>query len=275
MRSATPVCVRIPAPTTDTLLTCSSYSGVAPSSAASGRSTARAAFSSPAGTVKPTDARPLLPTLWAIMSTTMLREATASKMRWLTPGRSGTSLMETRASSRTRAAPHTTTSRIHVGLRHDPGAVGVAERRPHLHRHVELLGELDAARVHDAGPDAGQLQHLVVADRLHLPRLGHDPRVGGVNAVHVGVNLAAHVFKGVRDRVGVREEWASLLTPDPCPLTPSNECFITAARATAVVSEPPRPSVVMLEFSSMPWKPATMTIWPSSSACACGPWRCF
>ena len=41
---------------------------------------------------------------------------------------------------------------------------------------------------------------------------------------------------------------------------------MTAARATAVVSEPPRPRVVMLSSSSMPWKPATMTIVPSSSA---------
>ena len=35
---------------------------------------------------------------------------------------------------------------------------------------------------------------------------------------------------------------------------------------TAVVSEPPRPRVVMFSFSSMPWKPATMTIMPSFSA---------
>ena len=32
-----------------------------------------------------------------------------------------------------------------------------------------------------------------------------------------------------------------------------------------MVSLPPRPSVVMLKSSSMPWKPATMTILPSSS----------
>src|SRR5262249_41990876 len=57
----------------------------------------------------------------------------------------------------------------------------------------ELLAKLDAARVHDPGADTGQLQHFVVADAVHLPRLGHDARVGGVHAVHVGVNLAADV----------------------------------------------------------------------------------
>src|SRR5918994_1862747 len=36
--------------------------------------------------------------------------------------------------------------------------------------------------------------------------------------------------------------------------------------ATAVVSEPPRPSVVTLRSVDMPWKPATSTMWPSASA---------
>src|SRR6266566_5070172 len=40
-----------------------------------------------------------------------------------------------------------------------------------------------------------------------------------------------------------------------------------AARATAVASEPPRPSVVTsCESAEMPWKPATSTILPASSA---------
>jgi hypothetical protein len=39
-----------------------------------------------------------------------------------------------------------------------------------------------------------------------------------------------------------------------------------AASATAVVSEPPRPSVVISCPVDTPWKPATSTIFPSSSA---------
>ena len=99
----------------------------------------------------------------------------------------------TRASSRTRAAPHTTTSRIHSasGTIQVPSTSLNEERT--CKRHVELLGELDAARVHDAGADAGQFEHLVVADAVHLARFGHDARIGGVDAVHVGVDFAADV----------------------------------------------------------------------------------
>jgi hypothetical protein len=40
-----------------------------------------------------------------------------------------------------------------------------------------------------------------------------------------------------------------------------------AASATAVVSEPPRPSVVTsCESAETPWNPATSTIFPASSA---------
>src|SRR5579875_2289468 len=48
----------------------------------------------------------------------------AAKTRWLMPGWSGTPLSEIRASSRPRAAPHTTTSRIHSasGTIHVPSA---------------------------------------------------------------------------------------------------------------------------------------------------------
>ena len=41
---------------------------------------------------------------------------------------------------------------------------------------------------------------------------------------------------------------------------------MAAAMATAVVSLPPRPSVVMSPSSSTPWKPARTTIFPASSA---------
>jgi 2-polyprenyl-6-hydroxyphenyl methylase/3-demethylubiquinone-9 3-methyltransferase len=39
-------------------------------------------------------------------------------------------------------------------------------------------------------PRRGELQHLLVADPLHLARGGHHVRVGGVDAVDVGVDLA-------------------------------------------------------------------------------------
>ena len=39
-----------------------------------------------------------------------------------------------------------------------------------------------------------------------------------------------------------------------------------AASATAVVSEPPRPSVVTSRLEDTPWKPATITTWPRASS---------
>ena len=53
-------------------------------------------------------------------------------------------------------------------------------------------------RVHDARADAGQLEHLVVADGVDLARLGHEARVGGVDAVHVGVDLAVDIDAAAR-----------------------------------------------------------------------------
>ena len=56
------------------------------------------------------------------------------------------------------------------------------------------------------GAEAGQLEHLVVADPVDLARLGDDPRVGRVDAVDVGVDLAGvgpeHGGQGHGGRVG-------------------------------------------------------------------------
>ena len=59
-----------------------------------------------------------------------------------------------------------------------------------MDRDAVLLGELDRPGVHHAGPQACQLEHLVIADAVDLAGFGDDPGVGGVHAVHVGVDLA-------------------------------------------------------------------------------------
>jgi hypothetical protein len=89
--------------------------------------------------------------------------------------------------------------------------------------------------VHHAGAQAGQLEHFVVADLAMRRASGTTRGIGRVDAVDVGVDLAG---------VGLQHR----------------------GQATAVVSLPPRPSVVMLKFSSIPWKPAAMTMLPSSSS---------
>ena len=74
----------------------------------------------------------------------------------------------------------------------------------HVNRHVELLAEFDRPAVHHAGPEAGQLQHLVVADAVQLAGLGHEPRIGRVHAVDIGVNFAGIGIQHRRQRHGRR-----------------------------------------------------------------------
>jgi hypothetical protein len=56
--------------------------------------------------------------------------------------------------------------------------------------HAVLAGELHRADLQHLAALAGHLQHLLEADRGQAARLGHDARVGGVDAVHVGVDQA-------------------------------------------------------------------------------------
>ena len=44
--------------------------------------------------------------------------------------------------------------------------------------------------MHHPGPETGQFEHLVVADRRQPTGLGQHPGIGGVDAVNVGVDLA-------------------------------------------------------------------------------------
>jgi len=101
-----------------------------------------------------------------------------------------------------------------VGLGHDPCAFHVAERGSYLQRHVELPGKLDAARVHDPRADAGQFQHLVVADGVQLARFGDDARVGGVDAVNVGVDFAADLLSRSQGTGSGVSSLLSSLIPD-------------------------------------------------------------
>ena len=50
--------------------------------------------------------------------------------------------------------------------------------------------QLDGARLHDLGALVGQLEHLLVADDGDELGIRDDARVGGEDALHVGVDLA-------------------------------------------------------------------------------------
>ena len=82
-------------------------------------------------------------------------------------------------------------------------------------------GQLHRADLHHLGAERGHLQHLLVGDFGQPARLLLDARVGGVDAVDIGIDVAA-------------------VAP------------IAAAIATALVSEPPRPSVVMRPSGASP-----------------------
>ena len=132
---------------------------------------------------------------------------------------------------------------LHERVLLDERSGGVLERAEDLDDDVVDPAQLDGPGLHDLGALVGELEHLLVADDLELAGRGREPRVGGVDAADVGEDLAA---------VGTSR----------------------AASATAVVSLPPRPSVVMsapatsppTPVSARPWKPATITTLPSSSS---------
>ena len=82
----------------------------------------------------------------------------------------------------------------------------MVEAGPDLKLHFEFLRELHRARLHHLRAEAGQFQHLVVGNFADLLRVRHQPRVGGVDPVHVRVDLAAVGLqrRGQRDRGQVR-----------------------------------------------------------------------
>ena len=63
-------------------------------------------------------------------------------------------------------------------------------------------GELDRAGLQHLGAQRGHLQHLLVGDLGQPPRLRLDARVGGVDAVHVGVDVAEIGLDGGGDGDG-------------------------------------------------------------------------
>ena len=76
----------------------------------------------------------------------------------------------------------------------------------------------------------------------------------------------APAISSISSNVTLRRRRASGTSRGSVVYTPStsvkiwhSSAFSAAASATAEVSEPPRPSVVMLPAASTPWKPATMT----------------
>ena len=77
---------------------------------------------------------------------------------------------------------------------------GLVERRQHLHAHMMVHRQLDRARLQDLGALRRHLEHLLVGDLVDLARLLDDPRIGRVDAVDVGVDVAAVGLERRRQR---------------------------------------------------------------------------
>ena len=67
------------------------------------------------------------------------------------------------------------------------GSSKVERTRAHLVRHRHL----DRADHQHLGAERGHFQHFLEGNRCQPLRLGHDARVGGVDAVDVGIDVAA------------------------------------------------------------------------------------
>ena len=95
-------------------------------------------------------------------------------------------------------------------------------------RDLELL-----VRLEHLGREARELKHFLEGDPVEFARHCGNSRIGRVDAVDVGVDVAEFRPK-------------------------------TAANATAVVSDPPCPSVVTRPSGLIPWKPAATAAFMSS-----------
>ena len=190
--AATPGCERMPAPTIETLPISSCAISSAYASPARGSSDARASRKSSRGTVKEISASPPaeVGSFWTIMSTFTFAWASASKMRAAAPGSSGTPTSVIRASEvEWVTAVMSGCSMVSASLDHNRTGP-VLEGRATVDAHAVVARVLDRAQLQHARARGGHLEHLLEGDRGELARVGHDARVGGEDAGHVGVDLA-------------------------------------------------------------------------------------
>ena len=91
----------------------------------------------------------------------------------------------------------------------------VDKGREHLHPHLFLHSKAHRARLQHLGANAGQFQHLFIGHVLELAGLGHDARVGGIDAIDIGIDIATVRLEPGRHRhrAGVRATTAQRRDP--------------------------------------------------------------
>jgi hypothetical protein len=202
------------------------------SRAASSALSARATSS--IGTVKVMSVRPSAETFCTIMSTFTPAWASGPKSAAAIPGLSGDAGdRDLRLVARVRDAADDPAFHDLL-LVADQRAGLVGEAGQNLHPNLVAHREFHAAGLKHLRAERGEFEHLLVGDFRQLARLLGDARIGGVDAVDVGVDVAA-------------------LGPE------------RRGEGDRLVSDPPRPSVVIRPSGLMPWKPAITACRPSAN----------
>ncbi len=69
--------------------------------------------------------------------------------------------------------------------------IRIVEGRPHEGLDLAPHGEFDRAHLHHLGAERGHFQHFLKGDAVEAARLRHDARIGRIDAVDVGIDVAA------------------------------------------------------------------------------------
>ncbi len=72
---------------------------------------------------------------------------------------------------------------------HNRPRIGI-ETGPDFEYNMKLFRGFHRSKLHHLGARAGQLEHLIVRDLIELAGVGHNPWIGRIHAVHIGVDLA-------------------------------------------------------------------------------------
>ena len=73
------------------------------------------------------------------------------------------------------------------------GRVRRFKTRTHLQRHFIDHGEFDRAGLQHLGAERGLLQHFLIGNAVELAGASDDPRIGGIDAVNIGVDIAGGI----------------------------------------------------------------------------------
>ena len=117
------------------------------------------------------------------------------------------------------------------------GSGGIGKARQHLHAHPVVHRHLDRARLQHLGALRRHLQHFFVGDSIELARFRNDARIGRVDAVDIGEDIAAIGFERRRERHGGGVGAAAAERRDPParpdPLKPRDDRDLTLGQAAA------------------------------------------